>query len=211
MRNHRSDVVATAMRVLDDHGLGDLTMRRLAGELGVQPSALYHHVANKQTLLALVADELLARRAAPEPQGPWRDQVTAACGWLRDALLAWRDAAELVTTVHAFGLGGAQAAEVIGRAVRASGLDEQTATTATRTLLHYTFGHTLEEQTRLQAASAGAIDQEPADRTDFAEGLGLIVDGIGVAQEATGTSASSRSHSVTSAARSGAARSTKPR
>ena len=42
-----------------------LTMRRLGAELGVQPSAIYHHFANKQALLAAVADEILARGARP--------------------------------------------------------------------------------------------------------------------------------------------------
>ena len=56
MRYHRDDVVARALEVLDTYGLGDLTMRRLGTELGVQPSALYHHFATKQLLLAAVAD-----------------------------------------------------------------------------------------------------------------------------------------------------------
>ena len=65
MGHHREDVVGRALAVLDDHGLADLTMRRLGSELGVQPSALYHHFANKQALLAAVADEILAAWCAP--------------------------------------------------------------------------------------------------------------------------------------------------
>ena len=41
-------VTSAALRILADFGLGDLTMRRLARELDVQPSALYWHVADKQ-------------------------------------------------------------------------------------------------------------------------------------------------------------------
>ncbi|MFC6344543.1 TetR family transcriptional regulator, partial [Nocardioides hankookensis] len=66
MRYHREDVVDRALVVLDTYGLADLTMRRLGTELGVQPSALYHHFPNKQRLLAAVAYEVLARgRRAP--------------------------------------------------------------------------------------------------------------------------------------------------
>ena len=105
MRNTRSDVVAQALAVLDAYGLADLTMRRLASELGVQPSALYHHFPNKQRLLAAVADEILERgRHGPRPQA-WDERVVAICGELRDAMLAYRDGAELVATVRAFGLG----------------------------------------------------------------------------------------------------------
>ncbi|MFC6236032.1 TetR/AcrR family transcriptional regulator, partial [Leucobacter soli] len=65
MRNSRADVVEAALRVLDAHGLENCSMRRVAAELGVQPSALYHHVPDKQTLLALMADEIVRGVAAP--------------------------------------------------------------------------------------------------------------------------------------------------
>ena len=79
MRNHRQDVVDRALDVLDRYGLADLTMRRLGTELGVRPSALYHHFDNKQSLLAAVADEVLARGARPVVDGPWDARVSATC------------------------------------------------------------------------------------------------------------------------------------
>ena len=49
-----------------------------------------------------------------------------------------------------------------------------------RTLLHFVFGHTFEEQTALQAESAGAIDGPPAatGRPTSTLGLGLVLDGL---------------------------------
>ena len=47
MRYHRSDIVERAVGILDMYGLPDMSMRRIASELGLQPSALYHHFANK--------------------------------------------------------------------------------------------------------------------------------------------------------------------
>ena len=105
MRYHRDLVVERALGVLDTHGLADLTMRRLGAELGVQPSALYHHFRNKQSLLAAVADEILARGPQPAADGGWDDRVIGICTSLRDALLSFTDGAEVVATVHAFGLG----------------------------------------------------------------------------------------------------------
>jgi TetR/AcrR family transcriptional regulator, tetracycline repressor protein len=180
VRYHRRDVVERAIEVLDQYGLADLTMRRLGAELGVQPSALYHHFANKQSLLGAVADELLARGLRPPAEGPWDDQVRAVCLQLRDAMLAWRDGAELVATVHAFGLGAGAAYDAVAVALAGSGLSEELVPTAARTLLHLVFGHTAEEQTQLQASSVGAIDLEPREGSDFAEGLALLVDGIRV-------------------------------
>ncbi len=178
MRYHRTDVIERALGVLDGYGLADLTMRRLGAELGVRPSALYHHFANKQTLLAAVADEMLARGRRPRTAGSWDGKVAEVCVELREAMLAYRDGADLVATVHAFGLGASEPGEAITDALVEGGLDEVVVHTATRTLLHFVFGHTADEQTHLQAGSAGAIDDAPRDRSDFDLGLALILDGI---------------------------------
>jgi TetR/AcrR family tetracycline transcriptional repressor len=178
VRYHRPDVVQRALGVLDAYGLADLTMRRLGAELGVQPSALYHHFANKQTLLAAVADEMLRRGRRSRTATAWDRQVAEICLELRDAMLAYRDGADLVATVHAFGLGAAEPGEAIAAALVEGGLDDDVVRAATRTLLHFVFGHTVDEQTQLQAGSAGAIDDAPREGSDFELGLGLIIDGI---------------------------------
>ncbi|MCR4489795.1 TetR family transcriptional regulator, partial [Micrococcus luteus] len=54
------DVVDAAVGILQDFGMGDLSMRRVAAVLGVQASALYWHVPDKQSLLARVADRIVA-------------------------------------------------------------------------------------------------------------------------------------------------------
>lgn len=178
MRYRRTDVVEQALGVLDTYGLADLTMRRLGTELGVQPSALYHHFANKQSLLAAVADEILARGPRGELPQAWDDRVVATCSGLRDAMLAYRDGAELVATAYSFGLGATTPYDELAAALRDGGLDAGLVPTAARTLLHFVFGHVSDEQTHLQAGSAGAITDEPRAESDFAVGLELVLDGI---------------------------------
>lgn len=178
MRYHRADVVERALNVLDRYGLADLTMRRLGAELGVQPSALYHHFANKQTLLAAVADEMLVRGRRPRSATSWDRRAAEVCLELRDAMLTYRDGADLVASVHAFGLGAAEPGEAIGAALVEAGLPDDVVRTATSTLIHFVFGHTADEQTHLQAGSAGAIDDAPREQSDFELGLSLIIDGI---------------------------------
>ena len=186
MRYHRSDVVDRALGVLDAYGLGDLTMRRLGSELGVQPSALYHHFATKQLLLAAVADEILARSAATAPPPAadgaesWDARVARVCTRLRDAMLAYRDGAELVATAWAFGLGATAPYDDLVDALADAGLDAVLVPTAARTLLHFVFGHATDEQTHLQAGSAGAIDDDPRPESDFAVGLAIVLAGIRV-------------------------------
>ena len=177
MSHHRSDVVEHALDVLDRHGLADLSMRRLAADLGVQPSALYWHFASKQALLAAVADEVLRRGTHPLADDPWPEQVTAYAHQLRDAMLAYRDGAELVATAQAFGLGEA---DPVGRLVDLLRIDDEgLARVAAATVLHFVLGHVNEEQMNVQAASAGAIVDDPLTRDDtFTTGLGIVVAGI---------------------------------
>ncbi|MGK2876813.1 MAG: TetR/AcrR family transcriptional regulator [Nocardioides sp.] len=177
MANRRADVIAAAAELLDRHGLAELTMRRLAGDLGVQPSALYHHFANKQSLLAALADDLLDRDPWPDAD-LWQEHVAAICGRLHGCLLDWRDGAELVATVWSFGLGASRPFEMLVDALSPVG---RLAPTAARTLLHFVYGHAVDEQTYLQAAQAGAISTGERDEAEFSTGLGIVIAGIQVA------------------------------
>jgi AcrR family transcriptional regulator len=55
-------VLLGAVRLADQRGIGALTMRNLAQELGVEAMSLYYHVANKEELMAgtvdVVVDEI---------------------------------------------------------------------------------------------------------------------------------------------------------
>ena len=175
MRNSLADVVAAALRVLDAQGLENCSMRRVAAELGVQPSALYHHVSDKQTLLALMADEIVgglgleglggvgdaagvsalgvagSRTASGSRAASGSDpddDPRALCVALRDAMLAVRDGADVVATATAFRLGSSAVERQLAGLVGVDGA---------RTLLLYTFGHAQATQTHRQAAAFGAL------------------------------------------------------
>ena len=180
MRYHRDDVLAHAHQLLSSYGLGALTMRRLGAELGVQPSAIYHHFANKQTLLAAVADEILRRGSRPRTAEPddWTGRLREVCAELRDAMLACADGADVVATVWAFGMGVRAPADELETILRDAGLDDELALVGSRTLLHYIFGHASEEQTAIQAISAGAVERELDSLPDFWTGLDVVIDGL---------------------------------
>lgn len=176
-----------ALRILDDLGLPDLTMRRLAGALDVQASALYWHFPNKQTLLAELADRIVATRRAPEPSDDvrWQDAVRAEAGALRDALLSYRDGAEVVSSTLALGLGSPETLDRLARAVARGGFDAETSRRAATALLHFVLGHVSHEQQRIQYDSLGVLANEPASPLDeddpaaaFAFGVGLLVGGL---------------------------------
>ena len=76
----REKILDTAYEVLATYGLADLSMRRLAQELHVAPGALYYHVKNKQQLLILLADYILARapKSMSEEAEPTVEAVRAS-------------------------------------------------------------------------------------------------------------------------------------
>ena len=55
-------IAATAVELLDAHGVGGLTMRRLADRLGSGAMSLYWHVENKEEVFDLALDAVLEYR-----------------------------------------------------------------------------------------------------------------------------------------------------
>src|SRR5215510_15621992 len=72
----QAQVVRAALALLDEVGLDELTMRRLAERLDVKAASLYRHVRNKEELLALLGDEMSAEIPLAGQSGSWRDQLT---------------------------------------------------------------------------------------------------------------------------------------
>lgn len=186
MQLHKRDLVDAATAILDNFGIADLTMRRLARELGVSPGALYWHFANKQELLGAVADRILEPALQAEPDGGWRQQVSTICDRLRDALLSHTDGAELVSASFAAGQSEAmtQIVDRLSAAAVESGVEGPQSALAARTIVYYVLGFTVDEQSRLQWDAAGAdlpasqsVLAEDAGRR-FAFGLGLLIGGL---------------------------------
>lgn len=163
MANSLDDVIAGALRVLDSFGLEFCSMRRVATELDVQPSALYHHVENKQTMLAMMADRIIADVTIDA-------DVQASCQRLRNAMLSVRDGAEVVATASAFGLGATSLPRRLTEQV--GNVDGAEA------LLLYVFGHTQATQMHAQAAIVGIVEPDDDLEASFERGLAIILNGI---------------------------------
>ncbi|OPG13364.1 TetR/AcrR family transcriptional regulator [Microbispora sp. GKU 823] len=153
------EAVATALRLVDEDGLDSLTMRRLAAALDVQVGTLYRHFATKQTLLAAMAEEMLAGCAGPLPDGlTWREQITELAGRLRMALLRHRDGARVYAGTHSVGPNTLSYTDTLVGVLRETCLSPEAATRTALTIVHFIVGHTLEEQ----AAQALAESELPA-------------------------------------------------
>jgi AcrR family transcriptional regulator len=68
-------VLRGAVAVADAAGIGSLTMRSLAQELGVKPMSLYHHVANKDEILDGIVDRVFGEIELPSAGGDWRSEM----------------------------------------------------------------------------------------------------------------------------------------
>ena len=83
----RTKVLAAALEIVDQHGLAELTMRRLGQQLGVEAPSLYKHIRGKADILdgitGLVYDEIEFADVA----GSFREQVHRYSQSFRHALL----------------------------------------------------------------------------------------------------------------------------
>ena len=69
----RPRIVAAAIGLIEREGADAVSMRRIAGDLGVSVMSLYNHVPNKSTLLDAVAEPCSPRSSSPTtrtPNGP---------------------------------------------------------------------------------------------------------------------------------------------
>jgi len=71
----RERVIDAAVDVADREGLGAVTMRRLGQVLHVEAMSLYKHVADKEAVLAGIADRVAAEFTPPARDVPWRAAI----------------------------------------------------------------------------------------------------------------------------------------
>jgi len=83
----RTRIFEAALRIIERDGAHALTMRAVADELDVTPMALYRHVADKQALVALVVDSVIAEQVLPDPTGDWREDLLRMTSAMREVSL----------------------------------------------------------------------------------------------------------------------------
>ena len=96
----RDRVLREALALLDQHGLGKLSIRRIALRLGVTPMSLYNHFANKDELFDSLHEAALLEITTPTiPRRiSWRHLAMRMATALRQALRAHPQALPLFAT-----------------------------------------------------------------------------------------------------------------
>lgn len=145
----RRRVVSEAVALLDADGLDGVTLRRLAGRLGVQAPTLYWHIPSKAALVTAIAEEILDQQFGElEPPGPderWQDWLIGLAERLRRALLAHPDGARVVSASQ-LSLKMAAISELAMSTLVARGVPLRRARLMVLTVERFTIGHVLEEQ-----------------------------------------------------------------
>ena len=81
-------IAATALAIVDKRGLSGFTIRAVAEALGVTPMALYHHVADKAELAALVVKATSSKHPLAALTGDWREDLWTMARWMREMTIA---------------------------------------------------------------------------------------------------------------------------
>jgi AcrR family transcriptional regulator len=134
-------IVAAAKELLEERGVADVTMRRVAERLGVGTMTLYGYFADKDELLDAVIDARGAELAPPAPEGHWKASLRTLMLAFHAQLIEHPVLVELRLRrpiVSSQAMRWTEAAlAVLGRA----GLSPGEAMQAFRPLFVYTFGH----------------------------------------------------------------------
>lgn len=170
----REKVLSEALRASDADGLDRLSLRTLAARLGVSAPTLYWHVDSKAALLDGLSDAIMGEAIDALPpsdaDGTWREWLLEALIALRNAMLAHRDGARIVSGAH----DSLRRAEFTERALEELGRGGVPSEQAWLLVLggtRYALGHVFSEQGPDAAPSAEL-------ETEFRERFPLLAGGV---------------------------------
>jgi TetR/AcrR family transcriptional regulator, tetracycline repressor protein len=155
----KAAIVQAALDLLDEAGMDGLTVRALAGRLGVQAPALYWHVPSKQALLDEMATQIWRQigdvMAGLPPDLPWRDVMAAYAQTVRRELLGHRDGAKAFTGTTLTDPDLVRRQESTFGSLTRQGFTLANATRGLLLVHDFTVGFCVEEQAVAQARASG--------------------------------------------------------
>jgi TetR/AcrR family transcriptional regulator, tetracycline repressor protein len=184
----RDAIARAGLRLLDAGGIGAITTRALAAELGVRSPTLYWHVKSKQEILRAMAvvmsNEAAAAVTAADRRAPWEQCLTSWAQALRTAMLSHPHGARVYAGSFAADPATFDVTESALQALQDAGVPPELAAQCTFLLRHFVVGFCIEEQALTELYNSVAPDRlnemtAAADPTRFpltAHALPAILD-----------------------------------
>lgn len=147
----RDGVIAAASRIVDQRGLGELTMRRLAADLGVSVMGLYTYVATKEEVLSEVAGLQLAGLDFPADAATWQESLVSTFVRLHDLMLEHPVLATVLSTQPVDSAPAHRIAEAVLGVLIEHGYDHAAAVELFIALGSLTTGYALNEMARTRS------------------------------------------------------------
>jgi AcrR family transcriptional regulator len=208
----RERLLRGAIAIADRAGIGALTIRSLAHELGVKPMSLYHHVANKDAILDGIVDLVFSEIDLPPADTDWQQAMRHRALSARNVLRRHPWATPLMESRPNPGPATLRHHDAMLATLRRAGFTIELAAHAYSLLDSYLYGFALEEAALpFDADTVGDLAQAilarfPTDQypylaelttqhilkpgydyaDEFQFGLDLILDGLEQRRTATG-------------------------
>jgi AcrR family transcriptional regulator len=158
----REQIVDAAIAFIEQNGLADLSMRRLAADLGVGTMTLYTHVPNKDALLNVVVQRILEEIETPgQDVKPWSERVRFIVRSFRQVAHRHPTVVQLIPLNPPWTPPALRATEVGVAALKEAGFPDEAAAHAYRLLASYVVGYV-----SLELGGFFSMDQSRAD-ADF--------------------------------------------
>jgi AcrR family transcriptional regulator len=201
----RQRAFAAAVDLADQHGLGAVSMRRLAEALGVEAMSLYHHVPSKQHILDGMVEAVFAEIELPPDNLDWKPAMRLRAESVRAALTRHPWAISIMESRRSPGPATLRHHDAVIGCCRKAGFSIAMAAHAFSVLDSYIYGFVLQE-VNLPFDSSDSMDEmldeimpdlsaedyphlvelttrhilQPGydHAEEFDHGLGLILDGL---------------------------------
>jgi AcrR family transcriptional regulator len=141
----RERVLRAAIALADERGVAALTMRKLAGELGVEAMSLYNHVAGKGDLLDGMIDIVFSEIEAPAAGGDWKAELRKRAASTREALLRHRWAVGQMEGRTSHGASNLKVHDAVLGCLRAAGFSIEMSVHAMSVQDAYIYGFALQQ------------------------------------------------------------------
>jgi len=141
----RQRVLRAAVALADRGGVGALSMRKLAQELGVEAMSLYHHMANKDDILDGIVDVVFGEIELPTGEAGWEAAMRRRSVSAREALRRHPWATGLMESRRTPGPANIRHHDAVLGVLRNAGFPVELAAHAYSLLDSYIYGFALQE------------------------------------------------------------------